>query len=117
MTARRMQASWIRIWRCWCGGNAPTIRLIVSGRVQGVKGAEDEVAGFGRRQRRLDRLLVPHLSDQDDVGVLAEGAPQAPGEGFDVPADFALADRAFLVPVEVLDRVFDGDDVVAPASR
>ena len=31
ITAARMLASWMRIWRCWWGGKTETMRLIVSG--------------------------------------------------------------------------------------
>ena len=39
----------------------------------GVQRAEDDVAGFGRRDGRLDRLQVAHFADQDHVGVLTQG--------------------------------------------
>ena len=46
------------------------------GGVDGVDGREDEVAGLGRAQRGVDRLLVAHLADEDDVRVLAQDAAQ-----------------------------------------
>ena len=73
--------------------------------------AEDQVAGLGGRDGRGDRLLVAHLADEDHVGVLAQGAPQALGEGRDVDADLTLVDDGLLVVVVVLDRVLDRDDV------
>ena len=84
------------------------------GRVQGVDGGEDEVAGLGGGERGADRLLVAHLADQDHVGVLAQDAAHRAAEALGVGADFALVDDRAFVFVQVLDRVLEGDDVVAP---
>ena len=46
----------------------------------GVQRAEDDVARFGRRDRRLDRLQVAHFADQDHVGVLPQRAANRLGE-------------------------------------
>ena len=81
--------------------------------VQGVQGREHQVAGLGRGDGGLDRLVVAHLADQDDVGVLAQGAAQGGGEAAGVDLDLALVDDRLLVAVEELDRVLDGDDVLA----
>jgi hypothetical protein len=75
---------------------------------------EDEVAGLGRAQRGVHRLLVAHLTDQDHVGVLAQDAAQRALEGHGVHADLALVDDRLLVEVQELQRVLDGHDV-APA--
>jgi hypothetical protein len=68
----------------------------------------------GRSRRRSGRFRssrVAHLADQDDVGVLAQGAFQGDRKALGVEADLALVDDALLVAVQVFDRVFDGDDV------
>ena len=52
-----------------------------------------------------------HFADEDDVGVHTQGAANALLEVGHVHADLALVDRAFLVLVVVLDRVFQRDDV------
>jgi hypothetical protein len=82
------------------------------GRVLGVEGGEDQVAGLGRGQGDRDRLQIPQLADQDDVGVLAQDVLEGVGERLGVLADLALVDQAVLVGVEELDRVLDGHDVV-----
>ena len=82
------------------------------GRVQGVQGREDQVAGFRRGQAGLDRLLVSHLSDQDHVRVLTQDAAQGADERFGVGADLALLDDRLAVAVQELDRVFQRDDVL-----
>jgi len=55
--------------------------------------------------------VVAHLADEDDVGVLAQGAAQRVREGRRIDGDFALVDDRVVVPVQVLDRVLDGHDV------
>ena len=41
----------------------------------GVQRGEDEMAGLGGRKSGGDRLQVPHLADEDHVGVLSQGGP------------------------------------------
>jgi len=100
----RTAASWMRICFCWWGGKTEMIR--------GVQGREHEVARLGRRQRRLDRLVVAHLADENDVGVLAQGRAQRDRERLGVDLDLPLVDEALLVPVEELDGILDRHDVL-----
>src|SRR5450759_4584403 len=86
------------------------------GSVLGVEGGEHQVAGLSRGQSGLDGLEVSHLTDQYDVGVLAQGVLQGVGERVRVRAHLALVDDALLVQVEELDRVLDGDDVLFPGG-
>ena len=65
----------------------------------GVQRGEDDVAGFGRLDGRVDRFQVAHFADEDDVGVHTQGAADALLEVGHVHADLALVDRAFLVLV------------------
>ena len=75
------------------------------------------MAGLGQGQRELNGLEVAHLTDEQDVGVLAEGGAQRPLERGAVEADLALVDGGEVVLVHVLDRVLDGEDVQRPRSR
>ena len=104
--------NWVRICSCWLVGKTSMMRLTVPCGPGGVQRAEDDVAGFGRGDGRFDRLQVAHFAHEDDVGVLPQGAADGLGEGRHVDADLALVDRALLVRVVELDRVFDRDDVV-----
>ncbi len=70
------------------------------------------MAGLGRVERGLDRLVVAHLADQDHVGILAQRGAQGEGERLRVDLDLALVDQALLVPVQELDRVLDRHDVL-----
>src|SRR5688572_21776347 len=50
------------------------------GGVERVQRRKDQVARFGGEQRRLDRLEVAHLADQDDIRILPQRAAQRVGE-------------------------------------
>ena len=76
-----------------------------------MQGAKDEVAGFGRGNRRLDGLEIAELANQDHIGVLTERRTEALGEGRKVGADLALCHQAVLVRMGVLDRIFDRNDM------
>ena len=78
-----------------------------------VQRGERQVPGLGDAQRRLDRLEVAHFADEDDVGILAQRGAQRGGEAVRVGVDLALVDETALVLVDVLDRILDGDDVLA----
>jgi hypothetical protein len=69
---------------------------------------EHKVAGQGGLDGDVDGLLVAHLADEHDVGVLAEEAPQAGGEG---QADFLLDLDLVDTPEVVLNRILGCDDV------
>jgi pilus retraction protein PilT len=86
------------------------------GRVLGVKGGEDEVAGLGGGECGRDRLEVAHLADENHVGVLPQRRFQRFGEARRVRADLALVDDAALVPVHELDRILDGENVVGTGA-
>ena len=112
MTAFSTAPSWRRICFCWCGRKNRDDAVDRLRRVQGVQRREHEVAGLGGGEGRLDRLVVAHLTDQDDVGVLAQGAAQGQGESLRVDVDLALVDDRLLVAVEKLDRVLDRHHVL-----
>ena len=81
-------------------------------RILRVQGGEDEVAGLGGGQRDRDGLEVAELTDEDDVGVLAQHVLERGAEAVRVVADLALVDDRLLVRVHELDRVLDRHDVV-----
>ena len=90
------------------------MRLIVCAAELVCSVRERQVARLGDAQRRLDRLEVAHLADEDDVGIFAQRRAQRGGEALRVAVDLALVDEAALVLVDVLDRILDGEDVLAP---
>src|SRR3984957_10279390 len=82
------------------------------GRVQGVQGGQNQVAGFGGENRGGNGFQVAHFADQNDVRVLTQSSAQRGGERRGVDFDFALVDETLFVAVQIFDRVFDGDDVL-----
>ena len=56
--------------------------------------AQDEVAGLGGGQGGADRLLVAHLADEDDVGVLPQHVLERRAVVLGVEADLPLVDDA-----------------------
>ena len=81
------------------------------GGIDGVHGAQDQVAGVGGRQRDLHGLGIPDLTDEDHVRILPQNMLQGLGVTACITADFTLTDDALLVPVQELDGILDGDDV------
>ena len=76
-----------------------------------VQRGDHEVAGVRRGERGHERLAVAHLADHDDIGILAHDVDERPLETQRVEADFALFDDGLFVLENVLDRVFQRDDV------
>jgi hypothetical protein len=76
-----------------------------------VHGGQHQVAGLGGLERDVHRLVVAQLTDEDDVGVLAERRAQGSGEVDGVEPHLALGDRGALAAVEELDGVLHGEDV------
>jgi len=77
----------------------------------GVQRGEGQVARFGNAQGGFDGFKVAHLSDEDHVGVFAEGGAERICKGVRVGVHFALVHQALLVVMEELDGVLDGDHV------
>ena len=70
--------------------------------------AENQVAGERSVDGHLSRLFVANLTDQDDIRIVPQEAPQAAGKiQPDAVIDLHLAD-AFQV---VLDGIFDGQNL------
>jgi hypothetical protein len=78
----------------------------------GVKGAEHQVARFSRGDGERDRLQVAHFTDHDHVRVFTQSTAESGGEGLRVVCDLALVHMAALRLDDVLDRVFQRDDVI-----
>ena len=54
------------------------------------------MTGFGGHQCGFRGFLIPQLTNEDDIGVLPQGAAQSRGEAFGIDADLALIDGRFL---------------------
>ncbi len=67
---------------------------------------------LGSFERDLDRFAVAHLPNENDLRCLPEGGSQGQCEGWRVGMQFALMDGRFLVAVQELDGVLNGEDVM-----
>ena len=74
------------------------------------------MSGFGKGDGVFHCLAVANLTDQNHVWRLAQGIFQGivPIPGID--ADLALIDDRLLVPVHILHRVLDGDNVAGAVA-
>jgi hypothetical protein len=72
------------------------------------------VTSLGQCEGELDGLEVPHLADEEDIGVLSKGGAQRPFKGRAVDADLSLVHGREIVLVDVLNGVLDGQDVEGP---
>ena len=69
------------------------------------------MTGFCGGDGGVDGFEVAHFADENDVGILAQGAAESFGEVRNVDANLALSDQRFFVLMIIFDGVFDGDDV------
>ena len=79
--------------------------------VDSVQGGEDKVSGFSGCYCGAGCLEVPHLSHEDNIGVLAKGVPQTRRETRAVTAYFSLFDDACVAGEIIFYRVLDSYDV------
>ncbi len=77
-----------------------------------VERGEDEVSRFGGGDGGGDGFKVAHFADEDDVGVLPERTLEGLGEALGVDAHLPLVDDALFGDINVLDGIFDSDDVL-----
>ena len=91
-------------------GSTPmsTSRVSAPGRVVGVQGGENQVAGQRGLHGDLRRFLVANFADQHHVRVVAQNRAQPAREGqAGLFGNLDLVDALELI----FDRVFDGDDL------
>ena len=80
-------------------------------RVDGVQGAEHEVARLGGGHGDFNRLAVAHFADEDHLRRLAQRRAQPVGVRVEIRDEFTLVEGALVVRVDELHRVFQGHDV------
>ncbi len=76
-----------------------------------MQGPKDKVPRFRRRDGGVDRFEIAHFTDENNVRVLPQNAPQCFSEAGHVHADFTLGDDRLFMFVIKLDGVLDRDDV------
>src|SRR5580658_4799143 len=78
-----------------------------------VDGRQHEVPGFGSGERCSHGFAITHFSYQDYVGILTQYRAYRLRERRSVMANLDLLNDRGAVCMLILDRVFDGDDVIA----
>ena len=73
-----------------------------------------KVARFSDGQRRFDGFQVPHFAHEHHIGVLPENIFQRILERLRIGIDLTLVHQAFLMRMQVFDRVLDRDDMFLP---
>lgn len=86
----------------------PVQRLIGIG---GMQRRQHQMPGVSKRQGMLHGFAVADFADQHHIRGLAQGIFQCRVKAAGINADFTLIDDRALVSMDVLDRVFDRDDV------
>ena len=79
-----------------------------------VKAGEDEVSGLCGGHCGLDRLMVAHLTEQDDIRALAQRSAQCRQIIVCISRDLTLADDAFFMAVQEFEWILQCDDVIFP---
>ena len=74
------------------------------------------MSGFRCRNSCGYGLNVPHFAQHNDVRCLAQGRAQCPRKAGRVSGNLTLAYDALLVRMQVLNRVFDRNNVAAPGG-
>ena len=60
----------------------------------------------------VDRLVITHLAEQDDIRTLAQRRAKCGQVAFRVRADFSLGYDAFFVAMQELKRILERDHVI-----
>ena len=66
---------------------------------------------LGSSHGSLNRLVITHFTKENHIRALAQGSTQGNQITFRIGVDFSLADDAFVMPVQVLKRIFQRNDM------
>ena len=83
------------------------------GRAVGMERCEHESTDLRRGQSQADGLEVAHLAHQNNIRIFPQGRDDAGLEVDDVIVETALMDNGLLARVDVLDRIFQSDHMLA----
>ena len=82
------------------------------GAIIGMQRRDAQMSRAGERDRRLHGFTIANFADQYHIGRGAHGAAQRARKCLGVEAHFPLIDDGFLVGVQELDRVLNGQDMI-----
>ena len=81
----------------------------------GMKAGKNQMSGLSSSHGSLDSLVVTHFSKKNHIRALAQGGTQGNQIIGSIRTDLTLADNAFVMSVQVFQRVFQSDDMSFPA--
>ena len=73
---------------------------------------DHQMAGFCGGHGDAHGFIIAHLTKQDDIRRLAQGGPQRIYIAFRIRGDFTLAHDAFLMGMQVFQRILQRDDML-----
>ena len=76
-----------------------------------MKAGKNQMSGLSSSHGSLDSLVVTHFSKQDHIRALTQGGTQGNQIIGSIRTDLSLADNAFVMSVQVFQRVFQRDDM------
>ena len=76
-----------------------------------MKGGKDKVTGFSGHDCRAYSFRVPHLTHQDHIRISPKRIPERGIKRIHVNIKLSLVNNAFIVLVDILDGVFDCDNI------
>ena len=76
-----------------------------------MQGREDQMSCLSGGHSNLHSLVITHFPEEYNIRALAQGSTQGNQITFRIGADFSLADDAFVMPVHVLKRIFQRNDM------
>src|SRR5262245_10734002 len=72
-----------------------------------MQGRYDEMSGFRSLQRRQRRLVIPDLTDKNDIGSLTKRSPQPERKSAGVASDLSLSEMTAFAGEVILDGILD----------
>ena len=81
----------------------------------GMKAGKNEMTSLGSSHGSLDGFMVTHFSKKNHIRALAQGSAQGNQIIGSISTDLTLADNAFVMAVQVFQRILKSDDMSFPA--
>ncbi len=80
-----------------------------------MEGGNHQMTGFCSSHGCPDGLVIPEFSQEDDIRGLPKSRPESRSIILRIGQDLPLGHDAFLMTVEILDGILQGDDMGVPA--
>ena len=84
--------------------------------IDGVNGAEDQVARFRCAQGNSDGVTIAHFTDENHFGRLPQRRAQAVGKAVKIRSQFALIESGQFMRMDEFDGILESNDVDGPGA-